>query len=144
MSRPTKLPLWATVSGAAIAEPPDSLKNTGWVPFQVPPAEYFNYEMNLVGQWLSYFSGSYADLLSPAVSATLNAVTGRFVLPAGSSSFVLTNSSILSNSMLVISLENNDATGATKASVPTAGTGTFFFVAPAANLTCSFQVINPA
>lgn len=61
MTKPTKLPEWATVpstdpvvGGDNIVEPPEQLKQTGWLRGQYPPANYMNWLQNLAYQWLEY------------------------------------------------------------------------------------------
>ena len=51
MTLPSKLPTWAT-GAASILEPSDGKKAQGWVPGEQPPASFFNYWQNLVGQWI--------------------------------------------------------------------------------------------
>lgn len=50
---PPKLPYWASSDpNPNILEPGEGKKQQGWVPGEQPPAAYFNYWMNLVGQWV--------------------------------------------------------------------------------------------
>lgn len=81
MSRPTEdPPNWATGSGAQITEPPAQRKEIGWVTAMLPPADYWNWWMNLVGQWLTHLSTGY-----PSYS-TLEAAYAD--LPAGGVAWV--------------------------------------------------------
>jgi hypothetical protein len=53
MTRPIKLPTWAT-SSPNILEPSDGKKAQGWVPGEQPPAAIFNYWQNLVHEWITW------------------------------------------------------------------------------------------
>ena len=55
MARPTALPRWANVGGD-IVEPPSAKKDTGWVSAERPPAQFFNFLLNLIYQWLAYLT----------------------------------------------------------------------------------------
>lgn len=56
---PTSIPRWATV-GSGIVEPTDAKKALGWgatgMSGERPPAQYFNWHMNAVGEWIKYLS----------------------------------------------------------------------------------------
>jgi hypothetical protein len=59
MSFPNKIPFWATDAAQAAppfnptkVEPPQALKDEGWIPDLRPPAEYHNWWMNKVADWL--------------------------------------------------------------------------------------------
>ncbi len=54
-TRPSDLPTWATGAGAELSTPPTASQSNGWVAGLKPPHEWFNWWMNLVYQWLSYF-----------------------------------------------------------------------------------------
>jgi len=54
MTKPTKLPTWAT-SSPNILEPSDGKKAQGWVPGEQPPASFFNYWQGLAYEWIKYF-----------------------------------------------------------------------------------------
>lgn len=57
MGRPTSdPPTWAT-GDAEIVEPSTQEKEDGWVPEDLPPAQYVNWFWNAVGTWLDYLSG---------------------------------------------------------------------------------------
>lgn len=72
MPAPPKLPTWAT-GAASILEPSDGKKAQGWVPGEQPPAAFFNYWQNLVGQWItdlsSRMSAMEASVMSPVLTA---------------------------------------------------------------------------
>ena len=54
MSRPRKLPEWATAVGADIVEPSSGRKGTGWERGKQPPAPYFNWHQNLTHKWIEW------------------------------------------------------------------------------------------
>lgn len=56
MPAPTELPEWASGGSAAITDPTLAEKQLGWTDGEEPPAEYFNWWMNLVFLWISYLS----------------------------------------------------------------------------------------
>jgi hypothetical protein len=53
MPKPTELPRWADVGGD-IVEPLEAKKDIGWVDGEQPPAEYFNWLLNLLYLWTFY------------------------------------------------------------------------------------------
>lgn len=57
MSKPTRLPTWATSGVALIADPGAPKQAEGWKADEIPPAETFNWFKNLVGQWVEYLDG---------------------------------------------------------------------------------------
>lgn len=57
-TQPDKLPEWADGGGAAVTEPPDAKKADGWNPDEKPPAQYMNWWMNKVYQWVSFLRAS--------------------------------------------------------------------------------------
>lgn len=54
MSKPSEYPRWAD-SGAILVEPTSAQKDKGWVTSQKPPAQIFNYWMNLVYLWTQFW-----------------------------------------------------------------------------------------
>lgn len=62
MAAEPQTPTWAT-DGTLITEPPSGLKATGWVPGQKPPAQFFNWLLNLFCQWIAFFSFLNGTLL---------------------------------------------------------------------------------
>jgi len=63
MAKPSKLPRWAdggTGTPTNTAEPLETQKDTGYVPGDKLPAQVFNYLLNLVHQWLTWFDGHAA------------------------------------------------------------------------------------
>jgi hypothetical protein len=54
-TRPSTDPRWADV-GADIVEPTSGKKDIGWEAAEKPPAQYFNWFMNLVYQWQQFFA----------------------------------------------------------------------------------------
>lgn len=66
MAKPTKVPSWALIpqndpiTGAPnIEEPPNEEKNSGWKRAQKPPHNWFNWLLNLTGQWLKYLNDEF-------------------------------------------------------------------------------------
>lgn len=55
-AKPTTVPLWAYGGGAAITIPMGAKMALGWVVAEKPPAQYFNWQWNLVGQWCDYLN----------------------------------------------------------------------------------------
>ena len=54
-TRPTEFLDWVpSNSPTAIIEPPTGQKNSGWLPGEIPPAQYFNWLFNLIDQWIQY------------------------------------------------------------------------------------------
>jgi len=73
MPAPPKLPSWAT-GAASILEPSDGKKAQGWVPGEQPPASFFNYWQNLVGQWVADLSSRTAALEAAVMAPVLTAL----------------------------------------------------------------------
>lgn len=57
MSKPTHDPTWATDTGASITDPGSTKQADGWVADERPPAHYFNWWMNLIGDYVDFFRG---------------------------------------------------------------------------------------
>ena len=56
VTKPSELPEWATGGGADIADPPTVYKQNGWVGAQHPPAQVFNWVLNLLYLWMAYLN----------------------------------------------------------------------------------------
>jgi hypothetical protein len=74
--RPTDIPRWADTG--AITVPSDTKQDAGWVSPELPPAEYFNWHQNLVGQWMKWidqylFQGSTINDFKIEASSTTGA-----------------------------------------------------------------------
>lgn len=54
-AKPTKLPRWGDVSGD-IVEPSSGKKDVGWVDEEKPPAQFFNWLLDLIFQWTDYLN----------------------------------------------------------------------------------------
>ena len=68
MPRPSNSPsTWATDGAADVTEPPTQRKELGWIAGLIPPAGYWNWWMNLVGDWLTFLE------TAPQVYSTLEA-----------------------------------------------------------------------
>jgi len=59
MERPRRSPpQWAQAAPSGqVAEPLGGIAATGFAPGQLPPASWWNYQFNQVGQWLGYLAG---------------------------------------------------------------------------------------
>lgn len=72
ITKPTTLPRWGEIAGsqgvvgANEVEPASGKKDTGWVPGEEPPAEYFNWWKRLVYDWIQYIN----DLANQAFTWT--------------------------------------------------------------------------
>lgn len=91
MAKPTRLPTWAD-SSALIIDPGVSKQSQGWA-VEMPPVQYFNWWMNLTGQWIQYVDTTLDAVAAQALNydavvgtggthATINAAIAA--LPAGS------------------------------------------------------------
>lgn len=56
MSKPTKLPEWASGGSAAITEPSEEKKDLGWVVAEKPAAQYFNWLLKNVYDWCTFLN----------------------------------------------------------------------------------------
>ncbi len=74
--------------------------------------------------------------------ATLNAGSGRFVVPAGSASVTISSSAVSTASDVFVVLRTADATGQVRSVVPSAGYFVVNLAAPTNNATASFMVFN--
>ena len=75
MSAPSTLPRWADISGA-IVTPTSGKLDLGWIPGERPPAQYLNWWMNLVYQWINYLnSNASAGWHDRLPSGTLSGMT---------------------------------------------------------------------
>lgn len=87
----------------------------------------------------------YADTTAaPGTTATINQVAGRFKLPAGASSAVITNNCCYATSIVHVTIETNDATLKYVTYVtPAAGSFTMNFnAASTGQVTVSFTITN--
>lgn len=53
--RPSEFLNWIPDDTTNIIEPTTGQKNTGWLVGQKPPAQFTNWQINLIDQWLQYF-----------------------------------------------------------------------------------------
>jgi hypothetical protein len=82
-TKPSSTPRWANVGGD-IVEPAGGKKDVGWVAEEKPPAQYFNWLLNLTWQWLEYlndgiFDGNVQFLDNVDIDGDLN-VDGSFTI----------------------------------------------------------------
>ena len=81
MAKPGTLFTWATdanyaagtdpwAATATKVQPTSGKQAGGWLPEEPPPAQYFNWALNLLGQWVSFVND---ELRSDTVSVTLSA-----------------------------------------------------------------------
>lgn len=69
MARPTLYPEWASGASASIIEPPAGKKVAGWLPKERPPAQYMNWILKRIKDWIEW---SYeSEIIMPACSAEL-------------------------------------------------------------------------
>lgn len=96
-ARPTEFINW-NPSLSNVVEPPGGQKSTGWIGGQEPPAQFFNWIINLTDQWIQYFAtnsggwpsataSSEADLASALTAAGIAGggvilISGSFTLSA--------------------------------------------------------------
>lgn len=66
MSEPTKIPTWATET-SLLQDPGIAKQATGWAG-EIPPVQYFNWWMNLVGQWIFYFKNQLNNLSNQSLN----------------------------------------------------------------------------
>src|SRR6266705_4620003 len=82
-SKPEKFPRWAD-AGGVIVEPAEAKKDIGWVVAEKPPAQFFNWLLNLGYQWLVYLTGITDDIMNGTAShlaVTIDGVGDTFVSP---------------------------------------------------------------
>jgi hypothetical protein len=81
MPKPTTLPRWASDVTAAITEPNEGQKNTGWVTAQRPPHQYFNWWMRLVYFWIQWLDGFLNEAHTWAAKHIFNAGLASSIAP---------------------------------------------------------------
>lgn len=81
MAKPSSLPRWATGGTAQVTEPTEAKKDLGWVPLEKPGAQYFNWAMKLVYDWLAYLNGLTNESLTWAAKHTFSAGLACNVAP---------------------------------------------------------------
>jgi hypothetical protein len=107
MSKPTELPEWATETNydapgqswdgtATKVDPGGTLKAEGWQPAFQPPAQYHNWWMGKVGEWLAWLDGHLGEQ-----AGKLSLLTG-FVVP-GTADDVEINTELNANGGAVVS-----------------------------------------
>lgn len=63
MAKPTQLPRWATdVAAPVTPEPTEGKKDLGWAVSEKPPAQYFNWWMKLVYQWIVWVNDAASGI----------------------------------------------------------------------------------
>lgn len=60
MPKPSSLPRWATTGSITI--PTELKKDTGWLAGEKPPAQFFNWLLNLTYQWLFYLDAFESEV----------------------------------------------------------------------------------
>ncbi len=90
MAQPTDLPTWATSATgiAGTTAPTSGQQLDGWVPGQKPPAQYFNWWQNRVGQWLSYLKNLTNEALTWSAKHTFAAGLASSVAPSAATDVV--------------------------------------------------------
>ena len=67
-TKPTSIPRWADVGGD-IVEPNSAKKDVGWVSAERPPAQYFNWLLNLTYQWIAFIDQQFEDSYEKIIPA---------------------------------------------------------------------------
>ncbi len=76
MARPSAYPRWADVSGD-IVEPTSGKKDVGWVAGEKPPAQYFNWILKNIYDWVVHFDrGSQVAWLPASMARVVNNTSG--------------------------------------------------------------------
>lgn len=96
-------------------------------------------EYQLVGGKLAMDSSSSS---TPGNSAIINKPTGSFIAASGTTSFTLTNSLISASSIVIVTIQQNDATAVVKNVVPTGGSCVINLTAPSADTKMGFILLN--
>jgi hypothetical protein len=71
-TKPSTTPEWATGGGAAVLEPLLAEKQLGWVPGSRGPAQWFNWWMRLVYQWMVWLEAFEAEAHTWTQQQTFN------------------------------------------------------------------------
>lgn len=80
-AKPTKIPEWADTG--VIVEPSEAKKDSGWVAPELPPDTFFNWHMNLVGQWVKWLDERLLEGTGPedlTIAAPAGATDGGDLL----------------------------------------------------------------
>jgi hypothetical protein len=104
VSKPTTLPEWATSGSADITEPLLAEKQTGWIGGEAPPAQFFNWWMKLVYQWMTYVNDLPNQVITWIGAQTFNAVTTFLAAISGTSatfSLTVTGNSLVATNTVV-------------------------------------------
>lgn len=88
MAKPSTLPRWATGGTAQVTEPTEAKKDLGWVPLEKPGAQYFNWAMKLVYDWLVYLNGLTNESLTWAAKHTFSAGLASGAAPVAATDVV--------------------------------------------------------
>lgn len=123
MAKPTDIPTWATDADYPAGpdawsatptkvEPSTGQKEEGWDPAQRPPAQYWNWWMNLVGQWLEYVDVQTSDDITESTFPHPAKMTGTFniasVTPVFGNAKLNINTSVLTgNSQALIPIKTH-------------------------------------
>lgn len=70
IQRPLEYLNWA--ASGNITEPPSALKSTGWQPGMKPPAQFTNWQINLIDQWIQWFDAATEEGQPDQVLRLLN------------------------------------------------------------------------
>jgi len=81
-TKPTvRIPLWA--SGGTRTDPGGGKEATGWLPDERPPANWWNWVWNAMGQWAEYFETVTDQPLPIAVGRVQTGATPSVVFNSG-------------------------------------------------------------
>lgn len=88
MAKPTKRPRWAD-SGGSIVEPSEGKKDLGWAAGDRPPAQTFNWLLNLTWQWFEWLDGFFtsAGAFSTPANQDITAGAGGDVIVSAGGEF---------------------------------------------------------
>ncbi len=75
MAAPGTVPRWADTGGAAVTDPPSAKKDIGFIVAEKPPAQYLNWLLFWLYQWILYLSGLSGEFIHWSVGATFAQAT---------------------------------------------------------------------
>jgi hypothetical protein len=77
MAKPTNTPRWANVSGD-IVEPSSDKKDVGFISGERPPAQFLNWLLNLLYQWIAWLN----DIVAPSSGSEALSISSAGTLGA--------------------------------------------------------------
>src|SRR5690606_36460894 len=73
--KPSSYPRWADDDSAGIVNPNEDKKDKGFISGEEPPAEYFNWFMNLTYQWIRYLEFPNTKITIPGIAFNAGSVS---------------------------------------------------------------------